>query len=141
MVSVVPTRTTGTHTGTPPSTVLGLPFGITATPRALSATAFLVSVGLGAVISTGAAGCNPDFNYSVVGLITRWTPVKNLTFSADLSYIMLDQKFADGTTFAAPAVGRRRQAGRRLRDQGPGRPATAAPRSAQLVIPVDLILI
>jgi hypothetical protein len=60
--------------------------------------------GLGAVISTGVAGCNPDFNYGVVGVITRWTPVKNLTFSADLAWVNLDQKFAAGTTFAAPAV-------------------------------------
>ncbi|MFL6818343.1 MAG: porin [Bradyrhizobium sp.] len=65
--------------------------------------------GLGAVISTAAAGCNPDFNYAVVGLVTRWTPVKGLTFSADLAYMMLDQKFAGGTTFvqaAAPALGK-----------------------------------
>jgi hypothetical protein len=60
-------------------------------------------VGLGAVISTGAAGCNPDFNYSVLGLITRWTPVKNLTFSADLAWVNLDQKFAGGSTFVLPA--------------------------------------
>ena len=37
-------------------------------------------------------------------MITRWTPVKNLTFSADLTYVMLDQKFASGTTFVAPAA-------------------------------------
>ncbi|MBB4428316.1 hypothetical protein GGD66_006903 [Bradyrhizobium sp. CIR48] len=53
-------------------------------------------------LSTGAAGCNPDFNYGVVGLITRWTPVKNLTFSADLAYTMLDQKYASGSTVALP---------------------------------------
>jgi hypothetical protein len=57
--------------------------------------------GLGAVISTGVLGCNPDFNYATVGVITRWTPVKNLTFSADLAYTMLDQKFASGTTFVS----------------------------------------
>ncbi|MDA9481393.1 hypothetical protein XI07_05090 [Bradyrhizobium sp. CCBAU 11445] len=56
---------------------------------------------MGAAISTGVAGCNPDFNYSAVGLITRWTPVKNLTFSADLAFTMLDQKFASGTTFTS----------------------------------------
>jgi hypothetical protein len=53
-------------------------------------------------LSSGVAGCNPDFNYGVVGLITRWTPVKNLTFSADLAYVMLDQKFAAGSTVTAP---------------------------------------
>ena len=36
--------------------------------------------------------CNPDYNIGQVGVITKWTPVKNLTFSADLQYTMLDQK-------------------------------------------------
>lgn len=57
----------------------------------------------GLALSSGAAGCNPDFNYSVVGMITRWTPVKNLTFSADLAYTMLDQKYAAGSTVVLPA--------------------------------------
>jgi hypothetical protein len=30
--------------------------------------------------------CNPDYNIAQLGVITRWTPVKNLTFSADLTY-------------------------------------------------------
>jgi hypothetical protein len=46
--------------------------------------------------SAGLAGCNPDFNVAQLGLITRWTPVKNLTFSADLTWTHLDQKY-DGT--------------------------------------------
>lgn len=37
------------------------------------------------------AGCNPDFNCGVVGLVTRWTPIRKLTFTADLAYTMLDQ--------------------------------------------------
>ncbi|WP_426411743.1 porin [Bradyrhizobium ganzhouense] len=53
-------------------------------------------------LSSGVAGCNPDFNYAVVGVATRWTPVKNLTFSADLAYGMLDQKYASGSTVALP---------------------------------------
>ncbi|MEK9281084.1 porin [Bradyrhizobium sp. ISRA442] len=53
-------------------------------------------------LSSGLAGCNPDFNYAVVGTITRWTPVKNLTFSAELSYMMLDQKYAGGSTVTLP---------------------------------------
>src|SRR5205823_10728528 len=28
--------------------------------------------------------CNPDFNVSQLGVVTRWTPVKNLTFSAEV---------------------------------------------------------
>ena len=33
----------------------------------------------------GVTSCNPDFAIGQVGIITRWTPVKNLTFSADLT--------------------------------------------------------
>ncbi len=47
------------------------------------------SVGL-----AGVTGCNPDFAIGQVGIITRWTPVKNLTFSADLTWTHLDQKYA-----------------------------------------------
>jgi hypothetical protein len=55
-------------------------------------------------LSTGVAGCNPDFNYAVVGLITRWVPVRNLTFSADLAFTMLDQKYAAGSTVTLPTL-------------------------------------
>ena len=36
-----------------------------------------------------------------MGIITRWTPVKNLTFSADLSWTHLDQKYSGTVTPAA----------------------------------------
>jgi hypothetical protein len=42
----------------------------------------------------GVTNCNPDFNIGQVGIITRWTPVKNLTFSADFTWARLDQKYA-----------------------------------------------
>ncbi|MGF6313130.1 hypothetical protein ABIB82_007161 [Bradyrhizobium sp. i1.8.4] len=53
-------------------------------------------------LSSGIGGCNPDFNYAVAGVATYWTPVKNLTFSADLAYTMLDQKYASGSTVTLP---------------------------------------
>ncbi|MGY3387508.1 hypothetical protein ACVWW6_000099 [Bradyrhizobium sp. USDA 3311] len=53
-------------------------------------------------LSSGVAGCNPDFNYAVVGTATYWTPVKNLTFMGELTYTMLDQKYASGSTVALP---------------------------------------
>ncbi|MGY2843611.1 hypothetical protein ACVIWU_006512 [Bradyrhizobium sp. USDA 4509] len=56
----------------------------------------------GLALSSGVAGCNPDFNYAVVGTKTGWTPVKNLTFSAELNYTMLDQKYASGSTVTQP---------------------------------------
>jgi hypothetical protein len=42
----------------------------------------------------GVTGCNPDFAVGSVGLITRWTPVKNLTFSADVAWTRIDQKYS-----------------------------------------------
>lgn len=44
--------------------------------------------------------CNPDFNIAQVGAVTRWTPVKNLTFSAEVGAFFLDQKFT-GTSVLA----------------------------------------
>jgi Porin subfamily len=37
--------------------------------------------------------CNPDYNVYQLGFVTRWTPVKNLTFSAEVQWFHLDQKF------------------------------------------------
>jgi hypothetical protein len=47
--------------------------------------------------------CNPDFNVSQLGLVTRWTPVKNLTFSVEGMWFHLDQKF-QGTAALTPAA-------------------------------------
>jgi hypothetical protein len=35
--------------------------------------------------------------------VTRWTPVKNLTFSAEVMYFRLDQKFT-GAAILGPSV-------------------------------------
>jgi hypothetical protein len=47
--------------------------------------------------------CNPDYNVAQIGLTTRWTPVKNLTFSAEVGAFFLDQKFTGAATLAAAA--------------------------------------
>jgi hypothetical protein len=47
--------------------------------------------------------CNPDFNVSQLGVVTRWTPVKNLTFSAEVMWFHLDQKFS-GTAVLTPSA-------------------------------------
>jgi hypothetical protein len=47
--------------------------------------------------------CNPDYNVYEVGVVTRWTPVKNLTFSAEVLYFHLDQKFT-GTAVLTPSA-------------------------------------
>jgi hypothetical protein len=47
--------------------------------------------------------CDPSFNVSQLGFITRWTPVKNLTFSAEAIWFHLDQKYQGTSTFGAGA--------------------------------------
>lgn len=54
-----------------------------------------------AAFATLTGTCNPDFNIGQVGVITRWTPVKNLTFSADFTYSHLDQKYSGVITTGA----------------------------------------
>jgi len=56
------------------------------------------SVGKGAGFT-----CNPDYSVAQVGLTTRWTPVKNLTFSAEVGAFFLDQKMSGVATLAAAA--------------------------------------
>ncbi len=46
--------------------------------------------------------CDPNFNIGQMGVITRWTPVKNLTFSADFNWSRIDQKYSG--TITAPAI-------------------------------------
>jgi hypothetical protein len=53
--------------------------------------------------AAGAYSCNPDFNVSQLGVLTRWTPVKNLTFSAEVQWLHLDQKMSGSSVFAATA--------------------------------------
>ena len=47
--------------------------------------------------------CNPNFNVYQIGAVTRWTPVKNLTFSAEVMYTRLDQNF-NGTSTLTPTA-------------------------------------
>jgi hypothetical protein len=47
--------------------------------------------------------CNPDFNVAQLGVVTRWTPVKNLTFSAEVMWLHLDQKFT-GSKVLSPGA-------------------------------------
>ncbi|MEA2881698.1 MAG: hypothetical protein QOH32_954 [Bradyrhizobium sp.] len=59
----------------------------------------LAPAGSGAAVAT----CNPDYNIAQLGFVTRWTPVKNLSFIADVTYSHLDQKMA-GTVVAPSAT-------------------------------------
>jgi hypothetical protein len=44
--------------------------------------------------------CNPDFAVYMAGVITRWTPVKNLTFSAEVLWMGLDQNYTGAVSTA-----------------------------------------
>jgi len=44
--------------------------------------------------------CDPNFNTAQIGVVTRWTPVKNLTFSAEVGAFFLDQKMGNGPALA-----------------------------------------
>jgi Porin subfamily len=48
------------------------------------------------------ANCNPDFRIAQLGAVTRWTPVKNLTFSAEVMWTALDQNMSGTTGVVAP---------------------------------------
>jgi hypothetical protein len=47
--------------------------------------------------------CNPDFNVSELGVVTRWTPVKNFTFSAEVLWFNLNQKFTGAAVLTPTA--------------------------------------
>jgi hypothetical protein len=77
----------------------------TSTAKGAYCAAFAASHPGQAVVgnATGAYTCNPDFNVSQLGVLTRWTPVKNLTFSAEAQWFHLDQKMSGSSVFAATA--------------------------------------
>jgi hypothetical protein len=54
------------------------------------------------LFGAGITTCNPDYNIAQIGANLRWTPVRNLTFTTEAVYSMLDQKYA-GTVNAANA--------------------------------------
>jgi Porin subfamily len=47
--------------------------------------------------------CNPNFDVAQIGVVTRWTPVKNLTFSGEVMFFHLNQNFT-GTSVLTPSA-------------------------------------
>jgi hypothetical protein len=47
--------------------------------------------------------CNPNYSISMLGLVTRWTPVKNLTFSAETIWTHLNTGFTGSATLTPAA--------------------------------------
>jgi hypothetical protein len=73
------------------------------TAKASYCAAYVAGNKLTAANTSADFSCNPDFAVFQVGGITRWTPVKNLTFSAEVMYTRLDQNFT-GTAVLTPSA-------------------------------------
>ena len=59
------------------------------TSKAIWCASYVASVGgPGGTLLPGSS-CDPGFTMSEIGLTTRWTPVKNLTFSSEVLYAYL----------------------------------------------------
>jgi hypothetical protein len=55
------------------------------------------------VANPGTYSCNPNYTISMLGAVTRWTPVKNLTFSAETIWTHLSTSFSGFATLGAGA--------------------------------------
>ena len=57
-------------------------------------------------LNANLSSCNPDYSIGQLGFTTGWTPVKNLTFTADLTYTMLAQKMLGTVNAPSTAIGK-----------------------------------
>jgi len=60
--------------------------------------------GTGGIFTPGSV-CDPGFTVSEIGLVTRWTPVKNLTFSVEGMYAFLKTNMSGSVTPVSAATG------------------------------------
>jgi hypothetical protein len=81
----------------------GVAFGDLTSAKGLWCANYIVSNKLTVANTSADFSCNPDYNVFYVGTVTRWTPVKNLTFSAEVGYFHLDQKFT-GAAVLTPSA-------------------------------------
>jgi hypothetical protein len=49
------------------------------------------------------SSCNPNYTAAMAVVVTRWTPVKNFTFSAEVGWFHLSQGFGGFATFSPGA--------------------------------------
>jgi len=85
-----------------------------ATAKQLYCNTYVINAGVairgGGVTNGGGTGgtfgagsiCDPGFTVSEIGVVTRWTPVKNLTFSAEVLWAFLKTNMS-GTITGAPS--------------------------------------
>jgi Porin subfamily len=69
------------------------------TSKAIWCASYKASALTGAGLSPGST-CDPGFTMSEIGLTTRWTPVKNLTFSSEVLYAYLHTNMSGSATAA-----------------------------------------
>jgi hypothetical protein len=81
---------------------VGTAFGDLTTAKGLWCANYITANKLTAANTVGFQ-CNPDYNVLFVGAVTRWTPVKNLTFSAEVGWFALDQKMSGIATLTPSA--------------------------------------
>jgi len=83
-----------------------------------TATGYIQAALPAGTYSAGAGNYNPDFNIWQIGTRTAWTPVQNLTFSAEALYTYLDQANT-GTVAVTTAAGGGKPIGTyEFKDQG-----------------------
>jgi Porin subfamily len=63
-------------------------------------------IGFAVAAGAGVTACNPDYSISQAGIVTRWTPVKNLTFSGDLAWSHIDQQYSGTITSSSATIGK-----------------------------------
>ncbi|HZR73255.1 porin, partial [Bradyrhizobium sp.] len=84
-------------------------YGSTASALICNSTSLgLPALGLSALAAPGGTitGCNPNYDIAQLGFITRWTPVKNLTFSADVTWSHIDQNMTGTALTSFASVGK-----------------------------------
>jgi len=95
--------------------IAGVSYGQTA--KQLYCNTYVANAGIavrgGGVTNGGGTGgtfaagsqCDPGFTVSEIGIVTRWTPVKNLTFSVEALYAYLETKMVGSVTPVSAATG------------------------------------
>jgi Porin subfamily len=74
------------------------------TSKAIWCASYVASVaGPGGTLLPGSS-CDPGFTMSEIGLTTRWTPVKNLTFSSEVLYAYLHTDMKGSVTGTASSA-------------------------------------
>jgi len=80
-------------------------------------TAGVVNAGIAGLQFGAGSTCDPNFNIAQIGTVTRWTPVKNLTFSGEVIYTYLDQRNS-GTVAGSASNAKPGGATYEFKDQG-----------------------